>query len=59
MDRLGGGREDDDPAWIDIGYMVTDVGLLMLIAITVLAGLASRRAKRGDEPSGLVRWPTA
>ena len=24
--------------------------------MTVLAGLASRRAKRGDEPSGLVRW---
>jgi hypothetical protein len=48
--------ENDPPGWIDIGYMVTDVGLLVLIAITVLAGLAARRAKRGDEPTRLVRW---
>ena len=26
--------------------------------MTVLAGLASRRAQRGGEPSGLVRWTT-
>jgi peptidoglycan biosynthesis protein MviN/MurJ (putative lipid II flippase) len=48
--------EDADFAWINIGYMVADVGLLVLIAMTVLAGIASRRAKRGDTPSGLVRW---
>ena len=48
----------DDLAWINIGYMVTDVGLLVLIAITVLAGLAARRARRGDEPGGLVRPAT-
>ena len=48
--------EDADFAWINIGYSVADGGLLVLIAMTVLAGLASRRAKRGDAPSGLVRW---
>jgi hypothetical protein len=48
----------DDVAWINIGYMVTDVGLLVLIAITVLAGLASRRVRRGGEPGGLVRPAT-
>jgi hypothetical protein len=48
--------EDADFAWIDIGYSVADGGLLVLIVMTVLAGLASRRAKRGDAPSGLVRW---
>jgi hypothetical protein len=48
--------EDADFAWIDIGYMVADTGLLVLIAMTVLAGIASRRAKRGDTPSALVRW---
>lgn len=48
--------DDDPPSWIDIGYMVTDIGLLVLIAITVLAGLASRRAGRGQEPTGLARW---
>jgi hypothetical protein len=51
--------EDDPPSWINIGYMVTDVGLLVLIAITVLAGLASRRAQRGGEPVRLVRWAEA
>ena len=48
--------EDVDFAWINIGYSVADGGLLVLIVMTVLAGLASRRAKRGDAPSGLVRW---
>ena len=48
--------EDADFAWVNIGYAVADGGLLLLIAMTVLAGIASRRAKRGDAPSGLVRW---
>jgi hypothetical protein len=48
----------DDLAWINIGYMVTDIGLLVLIAITVLAGLAARRVRRGDEPGRLVRPAT-
>ena len=50
--------EDDPPAWIDVGYLVSDVGLLILIVMTVLAGLAVRRAGRGGEPAGLVRWTT-
>jgi hypothetical protein len=48
--------EDADFAWVDIGYMVADIGLLVLIVMTVLAGMASRRARRGDTPSGLVKW---
>ena len=36
----------DDAAWIGIGYIVTDLGLLLLIVVTVLAGLARRRARR-------------
>jgi hypothetical protein len=48
--------EDADFAWINIGYSVADGGLLVLIVMTVLAGLASRRAQRGDARSGLVRW---
>ena len=50
------GVVDADFAWVDIGYMVADIGLLVLIVMTVLAGIASRRAKRGDTPSGLVKW---
>jgi len=48
--------EDADFAWVDIGYMVADIGLLVLIVMTVLAGLASRRARQGGTPSGLVKW---
>ena len=38
---------DDVPSWIDMGYMVSDPGLLLLIAATVLAGIGARRASRG------------
>jgi hypothetical protein len=47
---------DADFAWIDIGYMVADTGLLVLIVMTVLAGIAARRARQGGTPSALVRW---
>jgi hypothetical protein len=42
---------DDPPSWIDIGYMVADGGLLLLLIATVLTGLAARRATTG----GMVR----
>jgi hypothetical protein len=41
----------DDVSWVEIGYMVADVGLLLLLIATVLTGLAARRATTG----GLVR----
>ena len=50
--------EDSDASWIGIGYSIGDGGLLLLIVMTVLAGLALRRARRGGEPRGLVRWST-
>lgn len=37
--------EDSDAAWIGIGYMVSEGGLLLLIVATVLAGAAARRAE--------------
>ena len=36
-----------DPAWIGIGYIVSDVGLLLFIAALVLAGMGARRDKPG------------
>jgi uncharacterized membrane protein len=36
--------EDSELAWIEIGFMSTDVGLLVLLAATIAAGLAVRRA---------------
>ena len=50
--------EDSDANWIGIGYSIGDGGLLLLIVMTVLAGLALRRARRGGEPRVLVRWST-
>jgi len=50
---------DEDAAWIGIGYIVTDMGLLLLIAVTVLTGLAKRRVGRGNEPGRLIQPATA
>ena len=46
---------DDEAAWIGIGYIVSDLGLLLLIIATVLAGISSRRARDGTSDSGLGR----
>ena len=42
------GLEDADLAWIDIGFIAAEPVLLLVIIATVLAGLAVRRAGRGD-----------
>jgi hypothetical protein len=39
------GVDDSDAAWIGIGYMSTEGGLLLLLGATVAAGLAVRRAR--------------
>jgi hypothetical protein len=44
---------DEDAAWIGIGYMTSDLGALLLIISTVLAGLAVRR---GAAPGGRAKW---
>jgi len=50
-------KEDvpDDPSWIGVGYGASDGGLVLLIVVTVLAGLAVRRLRReGGRSPGLV-----
>lgn len=43
---------DEEAAWLGIGYTVTDLGLLILIAATICAGLAARNARRDpDSPA--------
>jgi hypothetical protein len=44
----------DDATWIGIGYTVADMGVLLLIIATVLAGLALRRANRGGTTPGAL-----
>lgn len=41
------GVPDEPPLWIDMGYMATDPGLLLLIGAAVLAGIGTRRTTRG------------
>jgi uncharacterized membrane protein len=36
----------DDVAWIGIGYVTADAGLLLVFISTILAGVASRKAHR-------------
>ena len=38
---------DEPPAWIDIGFVTSEPTLLLLIAATVCAGVAARRARDG------------
>jgi hypothetical protein len=46
------GLADSDAAWIGIGYTVSDLGGLLVIAATVAAGLALRRAGRTGTSAG-------
>jgi hypothetical protein len=43
--------DDDPPGWVDAGFMISDTGFLLLIAATVCAGLAARRAGRDQPPA--------
>lgn len=42
------GLEDAELAWIDIGFISAEPGFLLIVIATVLAGLAARRARRGE-----------
>ena len=44
--------EGDVPAWVDLGFIVSDPLLLFLIIATVCAGIAARRERRADVASG-------
>ena len=55
------GIEDADVAWLDVGYMVGDMGALLLIGATVAAGLGVRSARRAEGTPGASRgvaWAT-
>ena len=43
---------DEPPAWIDIGFITSEPTLLLLIAATVCAGVAARRAREGGRAFG-------
>ena len=49
---------DADLAWIDIGYMVGDGGLLFVILATIASGVAVRRTAPDGGPGGASRGVT-
>src|ERR1044072_149829 len=46
---------DNDPAWIGIGYITSDLGGLLLLISTILAGIGVRQLRHGKDRSVLVR----
>lgn len=49
---------DNPPAWIDIGYMASDVGFLLIVVASVLGWRSLRRARAAEAdppPSTAVR----
>jgi uncharacterized membrane protein len=55
-DKEGYADLDEPPDWIDIGYMVSDTGFLLLLIASLLGYLAMRKARAGgDGPSALVK----
>lgn len=51
-DKEGYADADEVPVWIDIGFITTEPGLLLLIGATVAAGVGSRKALRENVPVG-------
>jgi hypothetical protein len=47
---------ENDPTWVDIGYVTAEPGGVLILLATVLAGFGLRRVRvRGRAPSGLSR----
>jgi hypothetical protein len=40
--------DESEPDWLGVGYVTADVGLVVLLAAILLAGLAVRRGARGS-----------
>ena len=58
LNKEGLDSDQVDLTWINIGFTVTDVGILLLIISTVLGGLALRRARQVGGPSVSARVTT-
>jgi hypothetical protein len=48
------GKSVEEPGWVGVGYITADLGLLLLVVATVLAGIAARRARRTGEGGGVL-----
>jgi hypothetical protein len=52
-------REDSEEAWIGIGFITAEAGLLLIVIATVLAAIAARRARGAGGGGGLATGATA
>ena len=48
------GNYDEDQAWIGVGFGVSELSLLLLVAATVLTGISVRRAEAGGRVRAAV-----
>ena len=55
LNKEGLDSDDIDLTWVNIGFTVTDIGLIVLIAAGIMGRLASRRAEQGDGASVWTR----
>jgi hypothetical protein len=54
--KEGWANVDNEPGWLGIGYITADLGGLLLLVSTILAGLGARRLARPEGGSaGLAR----
>ena len=49
---------EDEPDWLGIGYVTTDIGIALLVISIILAGIGVRRLKRGRTSNVLGRIAT-
>jgi hypothetical protein len=53
-DKEGWSDLDNPPDWLDIGYMISDTGALLLLISLIIGGISVRRMNRGGTPSPIA-----
>jgi hypothetical protein len=48
------GFDKNEPGWVDVGFLVSDVGILVLLVLTLLGWLGLRRPRVGIWFAGLA-----
>ena len=51
-EKEGYSNLDEPPAWINVGYIAGDAGLLLILVSTLLGWLALRRIRKGEGAPG-------
>ena len=59
--REGWEKLDDDPAWLGIGFIVADVGALLVLIALIVGGIGVRRLRNGGgqgllKASMIIAW---